>query len=86
MHPIILIAGHLWGWGTVITSSQLCDSITCGSGGPWALGVVVEVAVLSPGGHSSPMRSSRSMATVSKALRIMGYSSSTSLKLSTDRE
>lgn len=31
----------------------------------------------------SPMRSRRSSATVSKALRIMGYSSSTSLKLST---
>ena len=31
----------------------------------------------------SPMRSRRSMATVSKARRIMGYSSSTSLKLST---
>lgn len=37
-------------------------------------------------GCSSPMRSRRSIATVSKALRIMGYSSSTSLKLSTDRE
>ena len=32
------------------------------------------------------MRSRRSRATVSKALLIMGYSSSTSLKLSTDRE
>lgn len=33
-----------------------------------------------------PMRSSRSMATVSNARRIMGYSSSTSLKWSTERE
>lgn len=33
-----------------------------------------------------PMRSNRSMATVSKARRIMGYSSSTSLKWSTERE
>lgn len=33
-----------------------------------------------------PMRSRRSMATVSKARLIMGYSSSTSLKWSTDRE
>lgn len=32
------------------------------------------------------MRSSRSMATVSKARRIMGYSSSTSLKWSTESE
>lgn len=36
--------------------------------------------------HFLPMRSRRSMATVSKALLIMGYSSSTSLKWSTDRE
>ena len=33
-----------------------------------------------------PIRSRRSMATVSKARLIMGYSSSTSLKWSTDRE
>lgn len=33
-----------------------------------------------------PMRSNRSMATVSKARRIMGYSSSTSLKWSTESE
>lgn len=33
-----------------------------------------------------PMRSRRSMATVSKARLIMGYSSSTSLKLSTESE
>lgn len=33
-----------------------------------------------------PMRSKRSSATVSKARLIMGYSSSTSLKLSTDSE
>ncbi len=34
----------------------------------------------------SPMRSSRSRATVSKARRIMGYSSNTSLKWSTESE
>lgn len=36
--------------------------------------------------HSLPMRSNRSTATVSKARRIMGCSSNTSLKLSTLRE